>query len=149
MKYQYTPTAAAPDLVESAEGRLALRITALLHGAAEQTPHDIGERLRVAREQALAQARRAHKLSAAPAVVVQGPGHAAVLGGPPSVWWRLASALPLLVLVAGLVLIEQHHAQEQINTAAEIDAALLADELPPTAYGDPGFTEYLRGTPTP
>jgi hypothetical protein len=72
-----------------------------------------------------------------------------VLGGPPSVWLRLASALPLVVLVAGLVLIQQYHDREQITAAAEIDSALLADELPPAAYGDPGFSEFLRDADGP
>jgi hypothetical protein len=72
-----------------------------------------------------------------------------VLGGPPSVWLRLASALPLVVLVAGLVLIQEYHDREQIAAAAEIDSALLADELPPAAYGDPGFSEFLRDADGP
>ena len=40
---------------------------------------------------------------------------------------RLASALPLLLLVAGLVLIQQHYDLQQIQAAAEIDSALLSD----------------------
>jgi hypothetical protein len=39
------------------------------------------------------------------------------------------------------------HTQEQIRTAAEIDAALLGDALPPAAYTDPGFAEYLAAHP--
>ena len=62
---------------------------------------------------------------------------------------RLASALPLVVLVAGLVLIQHHHDLEQITAAAEIDSALLADELPPAAYRDPGFSEFLRSAEAP
>ena len=71
------------------------------------------------------------------------------MSGPPSVWLRLASAFPLVVLAAGLVLIQHHHDLQQIAVAAEIDSALLADDLPPTAYGDPGFTEFLRSAETP
>jgi len=59
------------------------------------------------------------------------------------------SALPLVVLLAGLVLIQQHHDSEQISAAAEIDSALLADELPPAAYGDPGFSEFLHSHEAP
>jgi Protein of unknown function (DUF3619) len=36
-----------------------------------------------------------------------------------------------------------------VLAAAEIDAQLLSDSLPPTAYSDPGFAEYLRSTPQP
>jgi hypothetical protein len=39
-------------------------------------------------------------------------------------------------------------AVQQISATAEIDAALLGDELPPAAYTDPGFSEFLV-TPLP
>ena len=60
-------------------------------------------------------------------------------------WWlRLGSLLPLLLLVAGLLLIGHLHEQSQISAAAEIDADLLADDLPPGAYTDAGFAEFLK-----
>jgi hypothetical protein len=33
---------------------------------------------------------------------------------------------------------------QQIQAAAEVDAVLLADDLPPEAYADPGFGEFLK-----
>ncbi len=141
---------AAPSHMGALEGQLALRITARLSSGTESLPYDITERLRFGRERALAlasQQRRAAALVVAQPLAMS--GRAAVLGGPPSVWLRLASALPLVVLVAGLVLIQQHHDSEQISAAAEIDSALLADELPPAAYGDPGFSEFLHNVEAP
>ena len=35
------------------------------------------------------------------------------------------------------------------EAAAEMDAALLSDKLPPAAYGDPGFSEYLSDVEQP
>ena len=140
----------APLHLDALEGHLALRITARLSNGAESLPHDITERLRFGRERALALALQQRRVAA---VLVAQPvamsGRAAVLGGPPSMWLRLASALPLVVLVAGLVLIQHHHDFEQISAAAEIDSALLADELPPAAYGDPGFSEFLHRVEAP
>lgn len=136
---------------EALEGHFALRITSLMTHGADDLPHDITERLRFGRERALARAVQARR-AAVPVVattVSSTSGRAAVLGGPPSVWLRLAAALPLVVLVAGLVLIQHHHDFEQIAAAAEIDSALLADELPPAAYVDPGFTEFLRTAELP
>ena len=52
--------------------------------------------------------------------------------------------MPLLLLVIGLLLIEHGQWYEQVLAAAEIDTALLSDNLPPAAYGDPGFSEYLN-----
>jgi hypothetical protein len=51
--------------------------------------------------------------------------------------------LPFVALVAGLVLIQQLQVQEEIDAAAEIDADLLSDDVPPDAYSDPGFKEFL------
>ena len=135
---------------DALECRVARHLTALLSETADNLPHDISERLRFGRERALAAARHQRRQEATVvASTVSASGRAAVMTGPPSVWLRLASALPLVVLVAGLVLIQQHHDLEQITAAAEIDSALLADELPPAAYRDPGFTEFLRSAEAP
>jgi hypothetical protein len=129
--------------LEALQGRLALRLTAALGEQAQALPHDIGERLRIGRERALERA-RAVRVEAAPAVVGVSRHGAALLGGGPSWWMRLASFAPLLVLVAGLVLIQHWNSLAQIDAAAEIDAALLSDDLPPAAYTDPGFGEFLK-----
>jgi hypothetical protein len=133
---------------DALEGQLALRVAGHLHRAADALPHDVAQRLRCARDLAVQRAVAVHKASSATALQAQGRGETA-LAGPPSWWLKLASALPLLVLVGGLVLIQHHHTLEQIRVAAEIDAALLADELPPAAYGDPGFSEYLHDAAKP
>jgi len=57
---------------------------------------------------------------------------------------RLAIAVPLLALVIGFGGVYQHEQQQQIAELAELDAAVLADELPLTAYLDPGFNAYLE-----
>ena len=127
---------------EAHEGQYAQHLTAHLSRGALALPHDITERLRFSRERALASHRAATASATAP--VVMAVGRAAALGTPPSLWLRAVSALPLLMLVAGLVFIQHHHDLQQIEVAAEIDSALLADDLPPAAYGDPGFSEFLR-----
>ncbi len=74
---------------------------------------------------------------------------AAVLGFNRSAWWlRLASVLPLVALVGGLVLIQDSQIRSQISVAAEVDEALLGDDLPINAYRDPGFTEFLKAPPS-
>jgi uncharacterized protein YbjT (DUF2867 family) len=137
MTYQRLPHDAHGEALEV---RFARRVTAALDE--QELGHDVGQRLRVAREQAVSRARHARAASVSSIVVRTGGGSAA-LAGPP--WWlRLASLAPLLVLTAGLVLIERLNNHEQIYAAAEIDAVLLADELPPSAYSDPGFGEFLK-----
>lgn len=153
MKQNLSAPRHAPSLhAEALQGHWGLRVAAHLGRGSEALPHDLTERLRFARERAVAVARQRHLAAAAvPGMaVVAGAGRAATLaGGPPPLWLRLASVLPLAVLVAGLAYIQLHYEVQQIKTAAEIDSALLADDLPPAAYGDPGFSEYLRSTAAP
>jgi hypothetical protein len=49
-----------------------------------------------------------------------------------------------VVLAAGLVLIHTVQSERRANELAEVDAALLTDDLPPAAYADPGFVQFLR-----
>jgi hypothetical protein len=125
--------------------RIGVRVAAALSEQAAALPHDITERLRAAREQALVRARLTQRQAASALVAL--PGGTAALGGPGAWWQRLATVLPLLVLVAGLLLIGQWTTREQVLAAADIDAVLLSDEVPPDAYADPGFAEFLRSAP--
>ncbi|HOW49518.1 MAG TPA: DUF3619 family protein [Rubrivivax sp.] len=133
--------------LDALRDQLARRVVLQLDSQAQRLPHDIGERLRVAREQAVRRARESRLVEAAAphAVAVRtGADGSVALGGTPSWWVRIGSALPLLVLVVGLLLIQHLQENAEISAAAEVDSALLADDLPPDAYGDPGFVEFLK-----
>ena len=138
--------AAQPTL----ESRLALRLAGALTQQSLAIGHDVSERLRFAREQAVSRARQVRAQTAG-ATVMAGTSAtgAAVLAGFLPWWQRAASVLPLVVLVAGIFMIQRWATHEQVATAAEIDAQLLTDDLPPAAYSDPGFGEYLRVSPSP
>lgn len=127
--------------------RFGLRLTAGLSEQCEQLPPDISERLRVAREQALMKARsaRAAQPQEARQTVLLADGTLSVQGakGPGGRWLKWASIGPLLLLVFGLLLIQHSQWYQQIVAGADLDAALLTGKLPPAAYGDPGFSEYL------
>lgn len=129
------------------EARFARRIVAQLDQQSDLLGHDITERLRVGREQALARARQARAIRPItnPKTQIVGTARGTLsLGGSPSGWLRLASLLPLMVLVVGLLAIQYLHEQAEIRAAADVDTALLADDLPPEAYGDPGFAVFLK-----
>lgn len=134
--------------MEALRSRFALRLVARLSEQSEAVPHDVTERLRFARERAIERSRALRSAPATSAVQVSGGAGALSLGGGhgfSSPWWvRLASVLPLVALVAGLVLIQHQHLNAQISAAAEIDTDLLADVVPPAAYSDPGFVEFLK-----
>jgi len=135
---------------EALEARVALRITGALSQRNEVLPHDIAERLRVSRLRAVDRARDLRKLSVPPpctwdveATQVQGGGTLS-MSGPPSWWLRVASLAPLALLLVGFLFIQRSYVDQQVRAAAEIDAAILTDDLPPQAYSDPGFAEFLR-----
>ena len=163
-----------PAQAEALTARFALKLTARLDDGAQDLGHDISERLRVARMNAVAAARAATARQSVPVRAVNAstvgqlalsngrasagtPGfgrdidHGRRLDEGPTGWgWRVASALPVLALLAGLWGINWWHKHQQVEAAADIDMALLADDLPPSAYTDPGFEEFLRtSTPTP
>ena len=121
----------------------ARRVTARLAESETDLEYDITERLRAAREQALAR----RKVVATPAIArqpQQEASHAAAPSGKRN-WWRaVVSAVPLSAMVAGLAFFNGVQADEGATEMAEYDATLLADELPPSAYTDPGFTQYLK-----
>lgn len=124
---------------DSAEDRFGRRVAGRLAAGTRELPHDIGERLRVARTQAVAQRRRG-PLPRPAAVLVQ-TGHSATLGG----WWtRIGAVAPLVALVAGLFIISVVRDDERASELADVDAALLTGDLPPAAYADPGFAQFLR-----
>ncbi len=157
MKSPSNVSASSSDL-DARLARFGQRVAASLNERSADLPHDVTERLRFAREQALARAAEARAASTAadtvsPSVVQMGavlatsggPGLPGVGGqGGNGLWAKLISMLPLLALLAGLLLMHQGQLHEQIVAAAEVDTALLSDNLPPAAFSDPGFAEYLR-----
>ncbi|CAH2796401.1 MAG: Putative transmembrane protein [uncultured Caballeronia sp.] len=68
-----------------------------------------------------------------------GSGHAGKRGR----FSRLALAWPLLALVIGLAGIAYWEDQQRTAELADIDAAMLSDNLPLDAYLDHGFNAYL------
>jgi hypothetical protein len=161
-----------PEAQAHAQARFALRVCAHLHDSSGALPSDISERLRFARQQALERARQARCAAEGVTITPARTGQTSVAiatlsaGGPgaghsgarsawatwgdddgdsDSRWWmRLGVVLPALVLILGLIWIQHHHDQNQIAAVAELDAALLTDALPPEAYGDVGFLEFLK-----
>ena len=131
---------AAPEPTD----RMGKNLAGLLTEACGELPHDLTQRLRVARQQALA----VRKPEPAPAHQVMAQGNSLTLSGPPNeglgLWSILGSTLPLLALLAGLVTVQWLDREKTVSELAEVDTALLADDLPPAAYSDPGFIHFLR-----
>jgi hypothetical protein len=120
---------------------LAYKIRHALDEQLDHLPASTVDRLATARAAAMAR----KKPDAARFGFASGAGWhgiGAFLAGP--TMSRLAIGVPLLALVIGMGGFYQHEQQQQLAALADIDAAVLADELPLTAYLDPGFNAYLE-----
>jgi hypothetical protein len=124
---------------------LPRKVAQRLEEGLETIPPAISYRLRSAREAALA---RAHA-----AEVLVGGSPAGALAGGPARWLnrRLAApALALVLVVLGMLYwqqaqqrLQQDHADARYADIGGLDADVLADELPVTAYLDQGFEVWL------
>jgi hypothetical protein len=138
MKFAPPPNAAEIDsLGHFFSDQLTLATTAL--------PHDISERLRVARQLALAQRKHIAQIRQVQSKQVNANGTLTSSGEEGLSLWRvLACAVPLLALVVGLLAIQWTKEDAIALEIAATDSALLTDELPPHAYTDAGFAQFLK-----
>ena len=128
------------------QNQFGLRVAARLDMASQDLPHDITERLRAARTRAVAARLRTQAQLQTSASVVNQDGAALLNFGDEglNIWSRLASFVPLIALVAGLAVMSDFFDDIRANELAEVDSALLVDDLPPAAYADPGFLQFLK-----
>lgn len=125
------------------EINFAYKIRHALNEQLEVMPASSAERLANARKMALSRKKKDHPLRA-----FVHRGVLATAGGSLSganFGWiaRMSVAVPLLVLAFGLVGLYQNEEARHIRETADIDAAVLTDDLPLTAYVDHGFNAYL------
>lgn len=134
--------------IDLQQHRYGLKVASLLSDAADELSPDITERLRFARGQALSR-RKLRKADAAKASFAA--GSSLVLGSDDEglTWWnRIGAVLPLLALVLGLVAIQMASDDRTAQEIARLDTELLMDDLPPAAYVDPGFYQFLKARGT-
>jgi len=119
---------------------LAYKIRHALNENLDKLPASTTDRLAAARAQALAR-----KKAAAPVRAQRSQRAAFDLGSLFSMQWvaRAAVVAPLLAMVAGMVGVYQYEREQRVAELAELDAAVLSDDLPLTAYTDHGFNAYL------
>ncbi len=127
------------------QDRFGLKTASYLSAASTDLPYDISERLRAARAQAVSK-RKIAKAQTAGGVVSSGAGAALTWGSEEGLgWWgRIGSVMPLIALVVGLLAINSVQNDNRAQELADVDSALLTDELPPAAFADPGFVQFLK-----
>jgi len=132
---------------EIRQDRFGLKTASYLSAGAADLPYNISERLRAARVQAISK-RKIAKVETSASVVNSGGSAALTWGSDDGLsWWaRIGSVVPLIALVVGLLAINSIQNDKRAQEVAEVDVALLTDELPPAAFADPGFVQFLKAT---
>jgi hypothetical protein len=138
------------NALDQKEAEFALKVRRALDESITTLPAASLDKLAAARRTALAR-KKTEKVAApvfAPALA--GAGMAPSLGsaasgssGKRGRFSRLTLAWPLLALVVGLAGIAYWEDQQRTAELADIDAAMLSDNLPLDAYLDHGFNAYL------
>jgi hypothetical protein len=123
------------------ELNFAYKVRHALNENADKLPASTVERLSSARKIALSHKKPEPVRIRALQAVTAGQG--SFLSDSWSWLGRMGLALPLIVLAVGLTGIYQAEQQRRISDIAEIDALVLSDELPLSAYLDHGFNAYL------
>ena len=117
---------------------------ALLRQSTQHIPQHIKDRLYAARMKAIA-ARKPEKVCLQQQVFAGSARN--WTSGSNGIWDTVGWIAPLLVLIFGLIGIAQWQDNSRINDIAEVDAALLSDDVPPDAYADNGFMAFLKNGP--
>ena len=128
---------------------LGKRLALHLDDANQQLAYNITERLRAARMRAVA-ARKVSQVEWQAASDVQVQNGLLSLKPHHKFQWfyqTTVSLLPLICLAAGLVFLYEFHNDQSALELAEVDSALLIDDLPPQAYADPAFAYFLKNNP--
>jgi hypothetical protein len=139
--------------LENKELEFVRELRRALDESAASLPASATDRLAAARRTALARKKVEPVFVRVPALAAAGAvGAAGASVGLPdglaaprrrSPLARFALAWPLIALVAGLFAIAYFEDQQRTAELADIDAAMLSDDLPLTAYLDHGFNAYL------
>jgi Protein of unknown function (DUF3619) len=133
----------------SVETQVAQRITAALSRSNENLPHNTSERLRAARVRAVMARKKPLTLvrtSTRSGSVLNGEGSLSLSGeggDRPMRQWFLGLA-PIVILSVAMMMVSDNLQTSRSMEIAEVDAAILIDDLPPEAYADPGFLQFVK-----
>lgn len=133
---------------------LAYKLRHALDESANNLPKKTSERLSSARNIALSRKKpESEQTVVLPRMVAASHGHGHGMHSPFQsdnnlfAWLgRMGVAVPLAALVFGLMGLYQYEQHQQIIEAATIDAEVLTDDLPLSAYLDHGFDAFLASS---
>lgn len=122
----------------------AYKIRHALNENLDHLPQSATDRLAAARKLAVSRKKKESALRALfVRPVLSAQGGSSVSGSRMAWLGGMGLAVPVIVVALGLAGIYQFEQQRRISDTAEIDAEMLADELPISAYLDQGFNAFL------
>lgn len=119
------------------EERYAYRVRQALNHGIKDIPQSTSRRLEAARHLALAKQKQTTS-----ELVVAGSGALSLLKTGQHLPY-LKQGLAILALLLGMWISFYWHSQEYVSQLEEVDSALLTDDLPPEAFLDNDFFEWL------
>ncbi|HMW77126.1 MAG TPA: DUF3619 family protein [Rhodocyclaceae bacterium] len=122
--------------------QFARRVGLALNQGLQEIPPAASRRLEAARHQALER----QKLSQAQLALSTGAGAGWTLRFGSSHRY-LRNILSISALLLGMWIAFYWHSHQYVTEIGDVDSALLADELPPEAFLDNDFFEWLKDSP--
>lgn len=125
------------------ELNFAYKLRHALNESIEDLPISVTEKLAFSRQIAVSRKKKEAPLAFfVPSRLLA--GHVGTFSNTRPSWLsRMGLAIPMAILALGLTAIYQFEQERRIDDTAEIDVAVLADDLPLSAYVDHGFNAYL------
>lgn len=122
---------------------LGRKVAKSLNQNLDELPFQINQRLSKARALAISKKKPENELVWAANLGFAGqPG--SKMHRPRGFLRNIGWLAPAILVIAGLVLIVQWQQDARINDIADLDTAILSDEVPPDAYADNGFWVFLK-----
>ena len=139
------------DLDKLSEAQLSFAVRTALNETTLDLSDKVTGRLFIARRAAVA----AHRVQKSPIELLQHGFYSFeqwlgrlmgfnTAGGFGRMATKLAMVTPVLALAIGVYLIDDSYTQKDVMATAEIDAKILASDVPPAALLDKGFLHYVQ-----
>ena len=119
------------------EERYAYRVRQTLNFGLKDIPPAASRRLEAARHLALARQKQAE-----PQLVTAGTGILSLTTGVYTPYFK--QALAVIALLLGMWISFYWHSVQYVTELEDVDSALLTDDLPPDAFLDNDFFEWLK-----
>ncbi|WP_424192240.1 DUF3619 family protein [Ampullimonas aquatilis] len=149
MENRRSAAAWEPEFDIFTERQLGEKIRQVLDDSASSLPPTISQKLAKARQEAISR-KRSSGLTV-DLLQTQLAGNSGRSSGSSTGGWfgKLGFAIPVLLLACTLLIVQDWGEMDAADEAADIDTALLSDELPIDAYMDRGFTSFLNTADQP